>query len=167
VTRRRPERRQRGQSLIEFALALPIFLVLLLGVLDFGRLLFTYVSLTNSAREMARVLAVPATSNSAAIAAFTNPATILGATNAATDLVTVNVYDSSGALQGSQTGACSLPLSTANCTVPARAASSEGGWLDVSVSYTFRYVPLFRAPFGVSFLNPSTVITTAARAYIE
>ncbi len=47
-------RSSRGQSLVEFALTLPILLLILVGVLDLGRLYFTYISLTNAAREGAR-----------------------------------------------------------------------------------------------------------------
>ena len=48
---RRRTRYQRGQSLVEFALLLPILLIIVLGVTDFGRLYFAYVSVTNAARN--------------------------------------------------------------------------------------------------------------------
>lgn len=38
-----------GQSLIEFALALPIFLLLLLGAAEFGRLAYAYIEVANAA----------------------------------------------------------------------------------------------------------------------
>jgi Flp pilus assembly protein TadG len=41
----------RGQSLAEFALVLPVILVLVLGAIDFGRVYFAYVSVTNAARN--------------------------------------------------------------------------------------------------------------------
>jgi hypothetical protein len=47
-----------GQSLVEFALVLPILLILLLGVLDFGRAIFAYNSVSNGARSGARVAIV-------------------------------------------------------------------------------------------------------------
>ena len=51
LTRARPGR---GQSLVEFALVLtPLFLVLL-GIIQFGFIFNSYVTLTNSAREGAR-----------------------------------------------------------------------------------------------------------------
>ena len=46
---------QNGQTLVEAALILPIIMVLLLGVLEFGRILMIQHSLTNAAREGARV----------------------------------------------------------------------------------------------------------------
>lgn len=40
-----------GQALVEFALALPLVLLLILGVLEFGRAFQTKIVLTNAARE--------------------------------------------------------------------------------------------------------------------
>jgi hypothetical protein len=48
----------RGQALVEFALVLPILLILLLGVLDFGRAIAAYNSVSNAARSGARVAIV-------------------------------------------------------------------------------------------------------------
>jgi Flp pilus assembly protein TadG len=52
---RRP---QRGQALVEFAFVIPIFLVLFMGVVDLGTAVFSYNSLTNAAREGARLAIV-------------------------------------------------------------------------------------------------------------
>ncbi len=46
--------RQRGIALAEFALTLPLFLVLLLGMLEYGYYFYVAVSATNAAREGAR-----------------------------------------------------------------------------------------------------------------
>jgi hypothetical protein len=48
----------RGQALVEFALVLPILLILLLGILDFGRAVAAYNSVSNAARSGARVAIV-------------------------------------------------------------------------------------------------------------
>lgn len=47
-----------GQSLVEFALILPILMILLLGILDFGRAIFAFNSVSNGARSGARVAIV-------------------------------------------------------------------------------------------------------------
>ena len=47
--RRRP--RSRGQSLVEFALVLPLLLIFLATVLDLGRIYYANISLLNAARE--------------------------------------------------------------------------------------------------------------------
>jgi Flp pilus assembly protein TadG len=51
-------RRSRGQALVEFAFVFPIIVVLAFGFIDVGRAVFGYNTLTNAAREAARVAAV-------------------------------------------------------------------------------------------------------------
>ena len=48
----------RGQALVEFSLTVVIFLVLLMGVFDFGRAILQYNGVAQAAREIARVTAV-------------------------------------------------------------------------------------------------------------
>jgi Flp pilus assembly protein TadG len=48
------ERRERGQSLVETAVVLPILLLLVAAIVDFGRAFDAYIVLTNAAREGAR-----------------------------------------------------------------------------------------------------------------
>lgn len=49
---------RRGQSLVEFALLLPVLLVILLGLLDFGRAVFAYNAVSEAARNGSRVAIV-------------------------------------------------------------------------------------------------------------
>jgi len=57
---RRSKNRSRGQALVEFAMVLPMFVLLLLILFDFGRVVYTQHTLTQDAREAARVgLAAP------------------------------------------------------------------------------------------------------------
>jgi hypothetical protein len=44
----------KAQGMVEFALILPVLLVLLFGIMEFGRLLFIYVTTTSASREAAR-----------------------------------------------------------------------------------------------------------------
>ena len=45
-----------GQALVELSLALPLLLLLILGAMDFGRMFYTKIVLTNAAREGANYL---------------------------------------------------------------------------------------------------------------
>jgi len=45
---------ERGQALVEMALAMLLFLLLLVGVVDFGRAFNNYIIITNASREGAR-----------------------------------------------------------------------------------------------------------------
>jgi len=49
---------QKGQSLVETALILPILIMLLFGIVDFGRILHAYLTLDHAGREAARTAAV-------------------------------------------------------------------------------------------------------------
>jgi hypothetical protein len=51
---RRSRNRTGGQALVEFALVIPLFLLMLVAIFDLGRAVFAYNTLTNAAREGAR-----------------------------------------------------------------------------------------------------------------
>lgn len=46
--------RHRGQALVEFALVLPLLILILVGILDGGRLIYGYHTANNAAREGGR-----------------------------------------------------------------------------------------------------------------
>jgi Flp pilus assembly protein TadG len=50
---------ERGAALVEFALALPLLLVVIAGIVDFGFAFQRYEVITNAAREGARVAVLP------------------------------------------------------------------------------------------------------------
>ena len=54
TTERRLEREQAGQSLAELSIVLVLFLVLLFGIVDAGRLIFAYNAVSAGAREGVR-----------------------------------------------------------------------------------------------------------------
>jgi Flp pilus assembly protein TadG len=55
---RKLRKTEAGQALVEFTLILPLFLILLFAIVDFGRGFYTWVLVTNAAREGARMAAV-------------------------------------------------------------------------------------------------------------
>jgi len=73
-------RSQKGQSLTEFALALPVFVLLLFAVIQFGIVFNNYVTLTDATRAGARKAAVGRQ--------LTNPTStvVTAVRNSATDL---------------------------------------------------------------------------------
>jgi Flp pilus assembly protein TadG len=172
------KQRTRAQSVLEFAVTLPLFLILLFGLVDFARLLFTYISLSNGAREMARVASVSNNwSSNAAVTAFNNLTVVAGGQNAATDKVTVLTGSQSCAHTEDTGGTCSpapsstvctLPLSTGSCTLT---QPTPGGFVEVQLTYTFQFNPLFQTRLDgiidVSFMRPTALVTTTSRAYVE
>jgi len=51
-------RRQVGQGLVEFALVLPVFMLILLGMFDLGRAVWANNAVANAAREAARYASI-------------------------------------------------------------------------------------------------------------
>jgi Flp pilus assembly protein TadG len=136
-------RRGRAQSVVEFALVVPLFLLLLFGLIDFSRLLFTYASLTNGARELARSLSISSNQSTAVAGAFNNLTVFGGATSPATSITFRTPGGSTLTCSGSGD-----PI----CTVAVTSTSSA-----VTLSYgmsTISYATSSSAPFNYSF-NPS------------
>jgi Flp pilus assembly protein TadG len=61
LIRRRRKSGEKGQALAEFALLIPIFLILLFAIVDFGMGFYSWITVTNAAREGARLGSVQAT----------------------------------------------------------------------------------------------------------
>ena len=167
--------RRRAQSMVEFAMVFPLFLFALMALFDGARMLASFVSLTNGAREMARTLAVPTNTDANAIDAFNNHVIYFGAPSS-TDTVTVAVTKNS-------CGTNNCPTTTATCTpaLPLRLASCGGslptrtlgddGYVDVTVTAGFQFTPFYEALLQqmqhLSGSAPTFTITTRTRTYIE
>jgi hypothetical protein len=55
---RRFRSERRGQALVEFALAITVFLLLMMAIVDFGRGIYMYNGVSQAAREIARTTSV-------------------------------------------------------------------------------------------------------------
>jgi hypothetical protein len=86
-------RNECGAVAVEFALVMPVLLLFVLGIIDFGRLWFTQVSLTQAAREGARLEALGSSS------------VYTGTTGAATGFTGLKVY-----INGTQYSADPSPI---------------------------------------------------------
>jgi Flp pilus assembly protein TadG len=174
--------------MLEFAVTLPLFLLLLFALIDFSRLLFTYISLTNGTRELARTMSISQTWNNTASAtaalnaAFDNYTIIAGGQSPSTDKVTILTGDAKCARNQDTGSACSpAPVATvctfqqlygATCALGGSTkAPPQGGFVEVQTAYTFNFNPLFQTRLDgiidVSFMRPTAVLTTTARAYVE
>jgi hypothetical protein len=93
--------RQGGQTLVEFALVLIPFLLLLMGIFDLGRGIYTYNSASQAAREIARSASVDFQRGASAIGTSTETIKIIntqkrlvpGLTDAGISISCVNVQD--------------------------------------------------------------------------
>lgn len=93
VSRRSRDRRtrrgqeDRGTALVEFAIVLPVLVVLLVGIVEAGRVLAAQVALQGAARDGARVLALGGSSAEVeqAARATAGPAEVVGITQSGCD----------------------------------------------------------------------------------
>lgn len=63
--------RRRGASAVEMALVLPVFLVVILGIIEFGRAMMVSNLITNAARQAGRMSTLEGTTN-AEVTAYIN-----------------------------------------------------------------------------------------------
>ncbi len=95
---------QAGATIVEFAVISVVFLTILLAIMDFGRILFTWNAVAEATRYSARMSVVCAQSS--------KPAVVSGMQNFVSNLsssnVTINWYDN--------TNAISTTCDATNCT---------------------------------------------------
>ena len=132
----------RGQSLVEFALGITVFLTILIGLVDLARAAFLFNGVSDAAREIARVTSVhPGTPSLGSSAETTSS---VSAERALVPGLTVTSYD---------------------CIDLAGAAVADtckpGNWVKVSVRTSFQPILPLLSPFG-----PIT-FTTASSAKIQ
>jgi len=126
-----------GAELIEMAIVLPLLLLLIMGMVDFGFLFQRYVVLTNAAAEGARVASLPGYS-------------------AADVTARVAAYSANGGVPGTVTTA------TAAVTLPgANGGSWPGTEVTVTHVYTYQYVGPIAALFGGGIGGNVTITSRA------
>ena len=96
------KRGERGQALVELAMIAPVLIILMLGAIDFGRVYFAYVAVTNGARNGADYAAAgsEAAADIAAIkaAAVADTNDLLDTSSTNPDVTVVTATDSQGRL---------------------------------------------------------------------
>ena len=115
--RRLSSRRRRGAAAAEFAVVLPVFLLVTFGILEFGRMIMVQQVLTNGAREGARLACIDGSS--------------------VTDVeTTMNQYFTNASIAGVTVSITPDPLSNASpgsqITVNASVPFSQVSWISSS-----------------------------------
>lgn len=123
-----------GQSLVEFALVLPLLLILIFGMIEFGVLMYDKAVITNASREGARVgIVAQDRSTGARIVAIQAQIADTVRTYCVARLITFG--NSSGALQS---------------PVASFSAYTFGSDLTVTVRYTYGFLVLPRFLTGMA-----------------
>ena len=67
---------EKGQSLVEFALVLPVLILLLFGIIDFSRILHASLTMDHAGREAARAASIGKTDTEVNATAVNNASSI-------------------------------------------------------------------------------------------
>lgn len=129
---------------MEFALVLPVLIVILFGIIEFGCILYDKAVITNASREGAR-RGMVYVGGPGGVASAVSPATITS---------TVNAYCATYLISLGSSGAVPTTTVTGNCAVPGSTLS-----VDVSYPYTFLVLPNMTSSLtGAITLNATTVM---------
>ena len=128
-----------GAELIEMAIVLPLLLLLIMGLVDFGFLFQRYVVLTNAAAEGARVAGLPGYSNADATAR-------------------VQAYATNGGVPGA------VNVATAPITFP---RAGGGTWPGTQVTVTHVYTYQYIGPIAAIFGGTGGTVTLTSRATVR
>lgn len=90
---------RRGSLLIELAIVLPLFLMLIMGLLEYGWILLKSQQITNAARQGARIGARPAATSADVDAAVANAMSVAGLSGSGY-VVTITPGDPAGLASG-------------------------------------------------------------------
>jgi Flp pilus assembly protein TadG len=115
--------RERGAAAVEFALVLPILVIILLGIVDFGLEINSQAIVANAAREGARTASLGGTENEAKTTVKNAVSSLLNVSNT-NPTVTVTC----------RTAADS------NCASTFDSSKETGGTVRVTVSYVYTWI---------------------------
>lgn len=129
-------RQERGAELIEMALVLPLLMLILLGMIDFGFMFREMNVVTNAAREGARAGILPT---------YGNDANVVQRVQQYMDASGVDVTCSTGA------GDCVVWAPT--ITIPADAGAFQARDVRVMIFHDWTFMSPFASWFGGSFTS--------------
>jgi Flp pilus assembly protein TadG len=140
-------RRTRAQAMVEYAIVLPVFFWLTLGVVDFGRAMWAYTTVAYVAREGARFGTIPSRGTTEIESAVTARCTTMLSNTCYTPPVPAN-----------------LPPNTAAISVTRGTCGSTSSPVIVSVTYAFEPASLMIANlWGGGTLD----LQAASQMYVE
>lgn len=130
-------RRQRGATVVEFAITAALFFALLLGILEFGRVLFTWNSVAEATRWGARQAVVCGRGSGSVLSKMQQIVPSLASSN-----VSVTWYDSSGVSASCDSTSCTgVSVSVTGMSVPSASPASWMGFSSLAVPGFVTYLP--------------------------
>ena len=146
------DRKMRGQGMVEFALMLPIVLLMIYGLMEMARLMQAYLTIQHAAREGARY-AITGQSTTGVVA--DRPSSIVSKTrDAATGLQIASSSDTPNVEPGNNPFYLDVSLDPVN---------GGGATSVITVTVTYNYAPLMPVRFADITLLP-TIVKLQGRA---
>lgn len=149
----------KAQAMVEFALVLPILLLIIIGIFEAGRLLFYYVAVNTASRDAARYGATVGTNGG--VAHYYDCATITQIAQSRGFIATINnvtiQYDSGPQANGVN------PTPFGNCA--GQPTLPDGSRIVVTASALF--TPIVRELGGIRIFNDITVRSTSYRTIMS
>ena len=142
-------RESRGAAAVEFALLVPIFLVIVFGIIDFGLMFYSKTVITNAAREGARTASLSGDLD-VTVAAATSA---VGSLPGTAPVVTTVCKNATG-------GAC-----TNWVTGLSGVAAPSGGTVKVTVAYTYSWLTPIK--YFIPGLGGSNALTSNSTMVVE
>ena len=130
-----------GSGLVEYAIIFVVFMTMLLGVADFGRLMYAYHFVSNAAREATRYAAVNG-STCAGDGSCTTPATT-GNILTFVQKVPLGINASNVTCPTCASSATTWPVLANSPSICSTTANAPGCTVQVKVSYSFSFVVPF------------------------
>jgi len=152
--------RQSGATIIELAIALPVFLAIILGIVQYGWLLNNYVILNNAALTGVALLASErgyATPHTDTITLVQNTvANFSGSTMNSTLTITLAIGVSPNLTTCTSDSACATALGTLNASLSPPTSNPPAPGLTAEVAIAYTYTPLVQMPLIPSPLQNCT-----------
>lgn len=137
---------QRGASIVEVALMTPFLLLLLIGVIDFGRAFYDSIELENAARAGAQYGAINPTDTAGMVTAAKNDANI--------DIPSIAATATYGCMCSDGTSSSASCASTPSCSSSTR----QVNYVTVNTTYTYTtFLPWPGVPSSFALTGNATL----------
>ena len=157
--RRRP--RSRGQAVVEFAVILPVFLLITLGVVDMARVFTSYIALTNGVSNAA----IYAGQGTNYLKWCASGSSIAGAGCTTSTRYSSNPDNIAYQIQVEATGLTLSSITLASPQCDGAACSATSGYTNVKISATYHMSLL--TPLVSTLIGGDVYMTAATTAAIQ
>ncbi|MEY4366737.1 MAG: hypothetical protein RLZ28_152 [Actinomycetota bacterium] len=128
--RRFNKRSEKGAAALEFAIIVPVLLLLVLGLIDIGRLLLVNMSLLSAAQQGARVSAMTASS----VVGSSTTISSSVSNSVPTGIISLSLLGNTGSCVSASLSSCVLPGIVSTC------AGTNAGTTTIRASISFYWI---------------------------